>query len=505
MDLNRLLNRGFKLSRLHTFILSISGIGLTVVYRMVLKFLHFPPSLNGVVTWAILLIIPFTNRTVVFSLLIFKCLDSFHSILSRPQVQINGIVTNIINLTVSILLTELFFRVINGLRANNLRLEQETKRAEEANNAKDIFLASMSHEIRTPLSGIMGVSDMLLDNDELSMPVKNHLNLIRYSSETLHHIVNNILDYSCLEAGKEQVEHSSFYIKPLINQLIKSFEVTIKDKPIKLYLECGKNVPSIIISDATKIQQICSNLLSNSIKYSKSGSITLTISAASDNKKLRFDVNDNGIGIAEDKLEFVFAEFERIHNIDDKKIEGTGLGLTISKKLVQLLNGTISVKSTLGKGSTFSFEIPVEKVDFIDDKDWTQNEEKLSQISGGNILLAEDNSVNQLYIRHFLEKQGYNIITVEDGEAAVNAYRNGCFNLVLMDIQMPKKTGVEATKEIREYEATQSLNKTPIFAITASVTKPEQQYYLKSGIDVVCAKPVDMKFLIRNIKQVIPN
>ncbi len=507
--LKEILLMGITLKPYQSIILIVIGVSIVVSFRIALKALHFPPSLASVMFWGILFAVPFTNRSVVFSLILSKSAFSIYMIFSNPMWRrsINGVYNNLVYFFASLILAELIFRVINGLRELTHKLELESKKTEEASAAKAIFMANMSHEIRTPISGIQGISAMMLSQETLLQADRNNLMLINSSADTLTHIVDSVLNFSRIEAGKEEVEHKPFHIKPVIRQLITSIEFTLNKSNVKLELNFKGSIPEIIVSDATKIKQILTNLITNGVKFSSEGCVTINISVV--NKLvpcLKIEVIDTGIGIPDDKRELIFSKFERVSTKYEDKAEGTGLGLAITRELTHLLKGEISLKSRVGEGSTFSVEFPIETVDEFDTKAPLYKESEKNIVEKiHKVLLAEDNSVNQIYIKHFLEKNGYDLTIAENGEEAVNFFKSNNFNVVLMDIQMPIKSGVQATKEIREFEKENNMVETPIFALTASVTEPEQKSFLEAGMNSVCPKPINMGALITDMRGHICN
>lgn len=474
-------------------------LGLIVIYlfRMFIKQVGLPDSLTTIVIWFILLLVPFVHRPTVWGLLAFKTGLSIYSILLRPRgpFSINGLTSNIVNFIAVLIFTELLYQIIGSLRKMNRELAYESQKATSASNAKAAFLANMSHEIRTPISGILGLTDMLLSDKECSIHVKNHLSMIKSSSDTLLHIVNNILNFTKIEVGKEQNTPVQFSIHSVLHNVVDSLRTTIESKSVELYLHIDESVYPEIIADEVKIKQILFNLISNAIKFTDKGMVKIEVCAQ--RNMLDITVTDTGIGIPKDKQDLIFTEFERIQTSYEKSREGTGLGLAITKGLVEQLEGEITVESTPSVGSKFRTLLPF--TDALESLQVTKGDtvdKEIDTPSGYSILLAEDNPVNQVYLKHFLEKQGYELTIVENGEEAVDLVMSKNFNLVLMDIQMPVKSGIQATKEIRAYEKSTAEKRIPILALTASVTEHEQRLFLKSGMDAVCPKPVDVGNLL---------
>lgn len=480
------------------------GITAIVVFRQIVEVYGLPQSLSTLGIWCSLLLIPFVHRPTVFGLLLFKSSFSIYNIVSngRAGISVNGIVSNVINLIATIIFAEILYRMIDGLRNLNKELVIKSQKATTATQAKASFLANMSHEIRTPISGIRGVTDMLLTDDDSSEYVKKHLSMIKASSDTLLHIVNNVLNFTKIEAGKEVVTPVQFSFHQMLQGVVDSLRTTISEKDVSLQMSVELSVPEQIITDEVKIKQILFNLISNAIKFTDKGIVTIMASFC--DGQLTIIVADTGIGIPEDKMKIIFTEFERIQTAYEKSREGTGLGLAITKGLVEQLQGSIAVESIPQTGSTFKVQIPVEKgIEPVVHE--VPNVLTSSQRPHGehSILLAEDNPVNQVYLKHFLEKQGYNLTIVENGQDAIASAMEQEYNLILMDIQMPVKSGIQATREIRTYEAIENREKTPILALTASVTEHEQRLFLESGMDDVCPKPVDVSHLLTTMEQYI--
>ncbi len=482
------------------------GLWGMILFRKMLIHFHLPMSLTTIMFWVALLLVPFVKRPVVWGLITSKTIFSLVSILnSNRPASINGIVANIVNLLAAFIFAELLYRIIDSLRNMNKQLITETEKAQEATKAKALFLANMSHEIRTPISGIRGLTDMLLTENKTNTQDTEYLKLIKSSTDTLTHIVNNVLNFSRIEIGKEEVTQSVVPIRKVIMRLVDSIKTTMVNKSVTLNLIIDDTVPTHVLSDEIKINQILSNLTSNAIKFTDSGEITVNISyAITDKERITIAVTDSGIGIEEDKQDLIFSEFERVQTSYEKSREGTGLGLAITKGIVEKLKGTITVTSEYQKGSTFTVQLPVLEVSAPETTSNTSQkdncDEAVDMPGVHSILLAEDNKVNQIYIKHFLEKQGYDLTIVENGEQAINSFKTEHYNLVLMDIQMPIKSGLQATKEIREFEKQHDIAKTPILALTASVTEEEQRLFLSSGMDQICPKPIDMAHLLCSLK-----
>lgn len=491
-------------------------ISFDTLFRVTLELINLPPSLSGITNWLIIITTLFYNRKVTYSLLTYKTLTSFIFILTNAHNDVlkdsagNAMATTVITFIMIITVSEFIFHSLKRFEQMNNDLRKANKKAIQAAKAKDSFLANMSHEIRTPISGIIGISQMMLSETTDTADIRN-LKLILNSSDSLLHIVNNILDFSKLEADKESFKKESFNIHSMVTELHRNFISTTVNSPIKIHLDIDQNVPKMVNSDKYKIRQILNNLISNAIKFTQKGNISISIKQLSSTNKvttIKFKIKDSGIGIPEDKINSLFKEFEQIDNSYSKYQKGTGLGLAITKRLIEGLGGEINVKSTLGEGSEFSFLLALELS--------SQHEKNSSFVQGVpeyqvynksnktnmKLLLAEDNTVNQIYLKHFLEKRGYTISLAENGKIATEKFMEDSFNAILMDIQMPIMSGLDATKIIRDYEEKNSSKATPILALTASVTHSDKEMFLNSGMDYFCPKPVDIQHLLQILDEI---
>lgn len=386
-------------------------------------------------------------------------------------------------------------------------LEEEKVRAENSEKAKEQFLANMSHEIRTPLNAIVGLTRLLLEKEPKQDQLK-YLNSIKHSSDNLLVIINDILDLSKIEAGKINFEKIDFNIKEQLETVITTFQVNAQEKSIRLEYEIDENVPAIIIGDPYRLNQIIMNLTSNAIKFTEKGSITIRVSCiekSEDEVTLQFNVIDTGIGIAADKLDYIFNIFTQETSSTTRRFGGTGLGLSISKRLVELQNGNINVTSELGKGSDFSFTlhfgISGKKTDVISPKRKAVNTAALANLK---ILLAEDNEFNQMVAVDTLEELIENVTVdiAQNGKEAVDKILNNKYDVVLMDIQMPVMDGYEATRTIRN-NSDATINAIPIIAMTASVIKAEVDKCYESGMNAFVGKPFTAEELIEKISKSI--
>jgi len=377
------------------------------------------------------------------------------------------------------------------------KLEDKVNEANSANEAKSKFLSTMSHEIRTPLNAIIGFIKILKDGEKNSSKLK-YLNTIDKSSYMLLNVLNDILDFSKIQSGEFTIEKIPFNPKEQFESIYVLFEEVAKESGVVLKKSISSTMPTTIINDKLRIQQVVSNLLSNAIKFTPEGKeVEFIVSYDSDGLLLHVEVNDKGIGISKDNMKSVLEDFKQADSSVSRKYGGTGLGLPIANNLLKLLDSKLHVKSELGVGSSFSFDIPVEVVD-SEDCD-TPKEDSSDEIEVNlrdkKVLLAEDNKTNQLLMTILLDKKGLDTDIANDGVEAESLFESGSYDIVLMDINMPNKNGLDAMLDIKEYEKNHSDRKTPIIAVTANAIDGDKEMYIKKGFDDYLAKPVNQNEL----------
>ncbi len=380
--------------------------------------------------------------------------------------------------------------------------------ADQANRAKGQFLANMSHEIRTPLNGIIGCSELMLkagSEEECKELAKVALN----ESEHLLNLINNILDYSKVEAGKITLENQPFDLEELLTTITQGLALQADTKNIRLNLRISGEPENRVLGDALRLRQIIINLVNNAIKFTSQGSVTLDVACLNRSEDdtmqtLRFAVVDTGIGIPKERQEAIFKRFTQVDESTTRQYGGTGLGTSIANQLVALMGGELSVESIAGQGSTFAFTIDlaldrcsIEEFPCRED-DPATGEADTSHLAG-TILVAEDTPVNQLVIRQHLESEGHVVIIVENGKDAVQACCAQHFDLILMDVQMPVMDGLEATRQIKARLKKPQL--TPVVALTANTDTRTQNQCHASGMDAVLTKPIRRDPLIRAVNK----
>ena len=371
--------------------------------------------------------------------------------------------------------------------------------AEESAKAKELFLANMSHEIRTPMNAIMGIIQLLRDT-EMTVDQMDYLKSMEFSGENLLRIINDVLDLSKIESGKMSIEKVPFNINEIVGNTFHSMEYKADEKGIKLIRKIAHNVPEIIVGDPVRINQILMNLLSNAIKFTKKGSVTLEVKPSKIEKEtvnLKFIVKDTGIGISEDVQGIIFDDFEQANKEATRKYGGTGLGLSIVKRLVELQNGSISFKSKKNKGSTFivNLQYKISKGHSSQDESEKKTKAKNKMLEGKTALIVEDNALNQMVANKFLKTLSMIPTIANNGIEAIDFLSQNTYDIILMDIQMPKMDGYETTKNIRE----KLKSDIPILAMTAHAIGKEKQKCIAAGMNDYISKPLKREHLSTKI------
>lgn len=377
--------------------------------------------------------------------------------------------------------------------------------AEEASAAKANFLSTMSHEIRTPMNAVIGLTNLLLQQYPREDQLEN-LQILKFSGENLLVLINDILDFNKIEAGKLDIESIEFNLFDVVKSVQKALNIKAKEKGIYLNLEMSANLPEQMKGDPVRLAQILNNLMGNAIKFTETGSVTLIVRIESQTETeifLDFQVNDTGIGIPADKLDSIFESFNQSDSSITRKYGGTGLGLAITRRLLELQNSNITVESTVGKGSQFSFLLRFEKSTQVLRPKAQPADISRKTLVGHRILLVEDNKINQIVAAKFLSNWGLVVEIADNGKIAVEMILKNEYDLVLMDLQMPEMDGYQATKVIREFEH-ERFQHLPIIALTASAMQPIQAQVKAVGMNDFISKPFQPDDLFTKLRRHIP-
>lgn len=388
------------------------------------------------------------------------------------------------------------------LNANKQELEKQARtvaeardKALEANQSKSTFIANMSHEIRTPLTAIIGYSDVLLGSDQTAQERLQAINTINKSSQHVLHIINEILDLSKIEADKLEIERLMVSPVKMLKEVSSLMQLQADEKGLLFNINFKTSIPETIVTDSTRIKQILLNLFSNAVKFTDNGHVIIDVSCEPEKQMMTFEVTDTGIGMTGEQCNVIFDSFKQADASTTRKYGGTGLGLTLSRQLAEMLGGGIVVKSQPGEGSCFTVEINTGKLNnihFVDNFDTFYEEDSITPVPmpqmaySGKILLAEDTIANQELLGMYIRKMGATVSIANNGQEAIDHALNENFDLVLMDLQMPVINGLDATRTLRAqgYSA-------PIVALTANASNTYRDECLDAGCDQFLTKPID--------------
>ncbi len=393
------------------------------------------------------------------------------------------------------------------------KLSSAIEDANAAYKTQAEFLANMSHEIRTPINGILGMLQLTLMAEDLQADYRDNLLTAKNCADTLLRLINDILDISKLEAGKYNLKEEIFDIRSAIEETVAAQVPIATNKGLALDCAFGNNIPKLVKGDGQRIQQILNCLLSNALKFTPEGSVRVKIAAidtGTDAINIRIAVADSGIGISEKNMDKLFIRFSQVDASDTRKFGGSGLGLVISKQICELMGGTITVQSKEGIGSTFIAEIPLKVVKAAEVEAEKEDEKKddaalfsINAHSKARILVAEDEPVNQQVIGKLLGMAGFSYDIAENGEKAIELFKQKEYDAALFDVQMPVMDGITATQEIREIERKEHKKRLPIIAVTARAMFGDKERILENKLDDYIAKPYNLNTVVETLNKYI--
>lgn len=421
--------------------------------------------------------------------------------------KLTSILSSALLIIISLLTISLYRNNQIKVKTNNLLLKKNSElqlakdNAEKAMKAKAQFLSTVTHELRTPLYAVTGLTHLLLEENP-SESQKEHLKSLKFSGDYLLTFINDILQVNKIEARKLAVEKVPLNLKKILNDVVNSLTQTSKENNNKIILNIDKNIPKKLIGDYLKMSQVFINLISNALKFTKNGLVEIVAEIEEETdtqQKIKFEIIDNGIGISDEMQENIFDSFSQGSVQINRKYGGTGLGLTIVKSLLELLESDIELESKLGKGSIFRFTLTLDKILTETIEAETINEERANLKNRKfKVLLVEDNKINQVITKKIIAKQNMTCDIADDGYQAIDYARNNRYDFILMDIHMPGISGIEATKEIRKFDVS-----TPIIALTAISLDDNKGDFLKDGFNEVISKPFDPEVFYQKISHIL--
>ena len=428
-------------------------------------------------------------------------------------------------LILTILATVIFITIVVIISVNSAKksrltreLELETETAVAANKAKSNFLSNMSHEIRTPINAILGMNEMIL-RESVSDSIRDYSNSIRSAGKTLLGLINDILDFSKIEEGKLEIIPVDYDLAKMLRELVAMIGKRAEDKGLTLELDFDSKTPRHLRGDEIRVKQVITNILTNAVKYTEKGSVTLKVGFEKDPDDakgilLAVDVKDTGIGIRPEDIKKLFMKFERIEEERNRNVEGTGLGINITENLLGLMGSHLQVESTYGKGSTFGFKLPQRVLDWTELGNYTDIENEPSEAEPAEkkvfiaptakILAVDDNPVNLMVFENLLKRTQMKIDTAKSGDECIALTRRKKYDIIFLDYMMPKKSGVETLHELKAEQANQNVS-TPTVCLTANAVRGAKEECLNEGFDGYLSKPVDPAELDDMIRSLLPN
>ena len=519
------------------FVLITSCVMITLSYLITLLFKNQSFVINSFSISIIIstTIIGYVLHTTAYSILIFLAMTAGFTIFMERKNMIFCVISSLaalilyaifipdaILLKVDSLMIYFFYCFVYFAASINLYIivkyareymkgmEDKAEEAERANNSKMLFLANMSHEIRTPMNAICGMAELNLRED-LSPQVRENTQSIQNSGKILLSIVNDILDYSKMESGKMVIVPVNYSISHLIKETVDIMQIRLSDKNVQMRYEISDTVPDVLVGDEIRIRQILFNLLTNAIKYTDNGYISIDVNGdilENDEIRLKIAVTDSGIGIKKDDLQKIFTSFQQLDSHRSNSREGTGLGLAICKELVGLMGGEIYVESSYGVGSKFSFtilqNISDKQESFIySDNKVEEPENKLTAVSA-RVLVVDDNAVNLKVAQGLLRTFGLTVDTCKSGRECLDILRTSkIYDIIFMDHMMPELDGIETLNLIRS-DPDEYMQNVPVVALTANVMSGVREMFISEGFNDYVPKPIDMTWVNTILRKYLP-
>lgn len=420
---------------------------------------------------------------------------TLRNLASAGSESLQNLIVVLMGLLVLYVIAEILYAGVAQKRETRLR-----KAAAQASEAKTRFLANVSHEIRTPLNGILGMtgelSETRLDADQTAC-----LKVIRQSGEVLLNTLNDVLDLAKVEAGELKIERRAFDLGEAIGVAHALYHSTARDKGLDFRVEIAPDLPRLVIGDGTRLRQVLHNLISNALKFTSTGKVRVSAVPVPDSTRIRLSVHDTGPGIAPEVQATIFQPFTQADASITRKHGGTGLGLTVSRQLVEAMGGEIGLESTPGEGAVFWIELALPAVAPAEPAPEPAAAQEPACETGLRVLVVDDNATNRLLLKRYLKGSASGIAEAADGAEAVARHEEGGFDVILMDIQMPVMDGIEATRQIRRREVAQQLSPVRIIAVTANIMEHQSRGYLQEGMNDVLGKPVSKKTLLAKLEE----